>query len=286
MAALVWNGSFLGEFSADAIQSMEVRDKEKYWTLDLGTRVTCRVKSTKTSFPNVIDELKSLFGLPKLGTHQIRMNHKNYILIRCPEPGVSEVPLHQFIPELSGSQYPLFRRQIQEILAFRDVLAVPVTYESSLRVRIQPRRHPVPLSYREPSMAFDSSKPILSASIQNRWFNDANVSQTLARMIRIDPEDVATGISEFRTHLETIISRVDKSLIWCSAFIIERLMSRLLNDSPNLLLHPSANLAVPTSPASSSGESPDVSETSESTGSIGSPIQQAVSEASSPNPSV
>jgi hypothetical protein len=267
MATLEWNGSYLGEFSKDAILSTDGHsnnhDNDKYWTLQLGAPVTCRVKTTKTSFPNVIDELKSLFGLPKLGTHQIRINHKNYVLIRCPESGVTEVPLNQFTPELS--HYPLFRRQVQEILIFRDILAVPVTFESSLRVRQQPRRHPVPISYREPSMSFNPSKPILSAMLQNRWLNDANVNQILTRMVRIDPEDVSSGISEFRSNVETVISRVDKSLIWCSAFIIERLMSRLFNDSvpPGLALSPPIEV-----PAST-----DATDSTESSESAQSPAQ-------------
>jgi hypothetical protein len=226
MTGVVWDGSYLGEFSKDVLQSIELREKDRYCTLNLGDHpLTCRVKSMKTAFPNVIDELKGLFGLPKLGTHHIRVNSRNYLLIRPPEAGITEIPLNEFIRDAAYSS--MFRRQVQETFAFRDVLAIPVSYERNLRVRLQPRRNPVPVSYCEPSMTFDASRPILSSALQNRWFNDISVNATLARMIHLDPEDVSAGIAEFRTKIETIISRVDKSLIWSSSFIIERLMTRL-----------------------------------------------------------
>lgn len=263
MAAIVWNGSFLGEFSKDAIQFKEIRGKDRYWTLNLGTPITCRVKQIPSSFPTLIDELKPVFGLPKLGTHQIRIESKNYLLIKCPEPGVTEVPLNQFIP--GSSQYILFRRQIQELLAFRDVLAVSSTYESSLRVRLQPRRPPVPMSYREPKMAFDASRSIISSRLHRRWFSDITIDQTLARMIHLDPEDVSAGIAEFRSQLEATISRIDRSLIWCSAFIMERLMARLLGD-----LGPAAIAAIPkTIPSNESSH--ESTESTESPNSVESP---------------
>src|SRR5437867_13336300 len=70
----VWDGSDLGPLHPSCVVGLATTGtttKRRYWCLDIGGhRVVCRIRQCATTFPNIIDELKPVFGLPKLGTHR------------------------------------------------------------------------------------------------------------------------------------------------------------------------------------------------------------------------
>src|SRR5579885_3199916 len=91
---LVWDGSYLGQIATTDVTELQVqpqgeirRDpKARYYLININGRSIgpCLMKSQQSSFPCLIDEIKSIFGLPKLGTHQIRVGNIFCIIIQVP----------------------------------------------------------------------------------------------------------------------------------------------------------------------------------------------------------
>lgn len=225
-----WDGSHLGEITEANITSITISNAI-YWKLKIGlSEVICAARPIKDFFPLIIDELKPVFTLKKSGTHSVYRRKQLYLLTRIPltDAGkiLEEVSLKDI--DLSSRVNVVFSRQIQTILCFRELLAISPACESTIHVRCPPRGVPYPISVRETRMSFGTYKPILSKVTLKKWFPHNEQNLVIQSMIREDDDDIVTTIAKVRTKIEDIINRIDKEVIWCSAFIVDRLMKRLL----------------------------------------------------------
>src|SRR5579872_4194413 len=84
--AILWDGSFLGLYPRTIIVSSTVVAKLTYWHLNLdGREIRVAARAVKDAFPCIVDELKTIFGLQKIGTHLIKVGGRLYLLIRVTE---------------------------------------------------------------------------------------------------------------------------------------------------------------------------------------------------------
>lgn len=212
------------------------RDPPIYWTLRIGQDQTfCLSRPIHNHLPLIIDELKRVFNLNPLGTHSVTKGNRLYLLIRAyrdPDDNIiKEIPLSKV--DIDPSTEPILRSQVQELFCFRDILALSSTWESSLRIRYPHRRSPYPISYRETTMCFNTHRHIISNPVMKKWFADITIGAVARRMVGINKEnydkDLSPVIANVRTKIEATINRIDREAIWCSAFIIERLMQRILS---------------------------------------------------------
>ena len=79
----VWDGSNLGTIKTSNIRSIGTSLKgTKYWYITLGTFGTAAsIKRSKDSTESIVDEIKSLFGLPKIGTHRCKLEDSHAYII-------------------------------------------------------------------------------------------------------------------------------------------------------------------------------------------------------------
>ena len=227
-----WDGSHLGKIEDRDIVS-KTSGPRPFSTLTFRFQeqtYQCWVKRISTLQATLIDELKPLFGLAKLGTHSIFVKSRLYLLVR-PFTGP-----HCQLDEIRFSPSRSFREQVQLIFAFRHVLALSCSFESSIQVR-SVYGLSYPISFRDGTMNFWSTRPILPGTILKKWFkyDHESIRETLLRALDIDVTRLTAFMLRFRTSLEVTILRLDKSLIWTSNYILERLMNHLYN-TPNLLL--------------------------------------------------
>lgn len=241
----VWDGSDLGMLHPSSIigSAMSV-SKFRYWSLNIGGhKAICRVRSSRTTFPNIIDELKPVFGLPKVGTHRCTFGAKNYVLCRVntdPTSGeivedtlLSQIVYDSKLPNGAPMVTNLFVAQVQELFIFRELLGVTASYEKTVAVRIsRSGKHyrAYPLSFTESKMDPTLRERVIPETVIKRWFGDTNVDKVVSRVLGInDRESLTSGLASLRTKIEQTVRRVDAQSIWVSVFIIERAMSRLLS---------------------------------------------------------
>lgn len=166
-----WDGTDLGEYDIDVIVDcvstiLENNNQIFYWRLNSKKSEIVIAKKFKDYHEMIIDEIKPLFGIHKLGTHTIVIDKKRYTIIRPPviyrdftliesqllmlqninESGnnlpshypYSEFFIFQDIPLThidNLNQMPIkFKNQIRRLLIFRYLLSIQ-TYQSSLYLR-------------------------------------------------------------------------------------------------------------------------------------------------------
>lgn len=239
---LKWDGTHLGQFHESIILAKTKTKHGRYWKIKIPltdkpepreVEVYCLAKIVKNFFPAIIDEIKPIFGLPKMGTHTLRIEGFLYLIIRIPTIRGIIIEDH-CLNELTinPTTNMLFCRQVQEILCFRDLLALSSTYESSIHVRYMEPNHPFPISFVENNMNFTENKrPVLSKRMIKRWFGDTPINIVLLRLMRIGKDDLRRFpeiLAKYRKDIEEAINRVNKDSIWCSNFILNRLSNRLL----------------------------------------------------------
>lgn len=263
---ITWDGSYLGEFTPEIIISKIVTKELTYARIQLnnnGEDLICRIKKvTKMSnmiIPHLVDELKPVFGLIKVGSHYLKIGRSYYSIFKVQLNQQNEIIVEQKLSDVTPDQimstqnqdisvnvnvnidgWPqLFRQQIQEILCFREVIGL-TTYERYIRVRFPLKGCPYPISYHETTIPFYTQHSSLSKKMIEKWFKTCSVGHVLARMMRIDFHDrdsksieLTSIIAQYRSNIETVINRIDKESIWRSSYILERMLRRLLEILPD-----------------------------------------------------
>ena len=246
-----WDGSNLGVYDKSVVKCVWEKDINKgrtdeYWLISIKNEsVYCIVKKVKDSFPCIVDELKCVFGLNKLGTHLIKIKGistpKFFLLIRVDlidNNFPQEVSLKDYI-----SKYPFmmrdefFRNQVRKIFVFRDLLGLSSTFESSIRVKTPFKGIVYPVSFRDTSHSITKGGSVFSKTTLDKWFvnpdspaldkYDTNtISSILGDSLSWNGDMVGT-LLKCRTKIQDIINRVDEGFIWISVYIIDRISKRL-----------------------------------------------------------
>lgn len=223
---LAWDGSFLGTFPATALLRQWMIARDTYYELQLGTRpFICLGSRTKDAFAVIADEFKSLFGLPKRGTHRVQIGPYHYILFYLPDPGflIWETPVNQLAPDHWLRRDPNFVEALRELLLYREFLAITNTGEATIRIRPH-RAGALLISYGETGSTlkklptYDFS--ILGKGVTERWLAEADLLPVILKMVGTPRPEL---LPELRTRLDEVIMRIDPSYIWYSRIVIDRI---------------------------------------------------------------
>lgn len=230
----IWDGTFLGTFEPSVILAEKKSGKKRYVELKLGNdRFIARMQKSKhPSFSNLVDELKAVFGLPKWGTHRLIIGSQLYLLLRLTFREDGYILEYPNLKETNIIRTEQFLKQVQEVLVFRDLLALSCTSETSLYIH---QGHPI--SSHETGFqvnALTNGKTVLSPRLLKVWFEETNPKTVLCRLLGIvwplpQVSDITELLIKKRSEIEAIIKRVDPQLIYLSRTIAERLSTQLLN---------------------------------------------------------
>ena len=251
---LLWNGSYLGEIYEEDIKVEQEIGNSKYWCVKIyDQEVICIARTISSAIPCIIDELKEIFDIPKLGTHYLKYKHNLYILIRprwtitteSNETIQEEETLKMCRSKRLNTEE--FRKKVREMYTFRDTLGITKTYDSSILVRWLKytdeegliRYLPFPMSFYEPNINM-SDEMILPQTVYDKWFDDYTPGFILKNMLKAYTEsDVGNVVTRTRFDIAKTINRIEPKLIYLESYISNRISARLMNEvtmSPELLI--------------------------------------------------
>lgn len=235
-----WNGTDVTDIINKSRIFEVVYNKITYWKIiyDNGNNLEeeiCIVRSTTGSTSSIIDELKPIFGLPKLGTHWCKNdgkdNRKNHtvnknttkkflILIKCistPDGFIRrEDSLRTYMTRLNittDNIENLLKLQVQEIYAFRELLGITKTFDSSIIIREGKGKNVYPVSFYEPSISNNNGR-IIPGIVLETWFEDIDLDDVICKLVNINNVNNLTDrVCKIRSDAEIIIKRIDQENI-------------------------------------------------------------------------
>jgi len=233
-----------------------------YWRVNLGNSIVYGLmKPYKDSTPLVVDELKRVFNLTATGSKKVVIGSTPYLLYRARtyeiggktfihvEPSLNDIaldrPWNYFQQALVPEQdvFTVCRPLIREFYAFRDLLGLTPNNNSIFKLRstwrIKDGRyrgdfHPHPITMQDTNInPLRKKNTSLPLAVLSQWFDDITVSDVVSSMTGFGKEGdkIHERIAYYRSECEKVIMRIDRSLIWISGVICERLMTHYLRAS-------------------------------------------------------
>lgn len=233
---LPWDGSLIGPITADNI----IND-QKYpglrghiWTLCLPVltekgeestlTVRCYRRKIDNSYPAIVDELKPLFRLQKVGCHRLYYENKMYLIQRLDRVDLDRKLGNYWPPSNSLNA---FRTEVQDLFAFRDAVCLTVNQENCVHIG-QRGSIIYPISFYDSSPAFGTKIETFPKRISERWFGKTSMDEVYRRFFRVNSfEEISIRTNSIRTQIEEVIMRIDKNLIFYCSEIINRISERL-----------------------------------------------------------
>jgi hypothetical protein len=199
-----WNGSDIGEIN-HLIKSCELEGN--YYLVTFIDNQQAYIFNFENSLPLIADELKPLFGLPKVGRHKCLINNKKILL--CRKLG-EETPFEE-----SGN---FFLTELQRIFIFRWALGFTLT--STLRMRKLKSGVVSIISYQENSINYDKNnnrRSHIPDIYLKKWFKNEDVENVVKTIFTYE------DFNRLRFKIDETIRNIDKEYVWWNSNIMERL---------------------------------------------------------------
>jgi hypothetical protein len=213
---ILWDGSYLGDVTDDII----LRDEDKgYNLIKFKNGSVGYITPFKDNIPLILDELKPLFSLRKIGRHSCRIENKKYILHKISRGLRHEYPCSNHI-----SLYKHYNEKviidIRRSLMFRYIMGLVKNVESSLWIRIRGNAENYVTSYNERTINYETS--ILTDPLIERIFESWDVAvSTLKDMI--SEKDFKNEIIRLRWSITETINRIDNNYVYLTNSILRRI---------------------------------------------------------------
>jgi len=214
-----WDGSELKGFTEEFILEKIHTKEYEYWVLEFrGERTIALIRKTKCYTPCLVDELKPIFGLTKLGTHYSKSGALYIIFIRARSDLQNRNILTDYtLNHIDISTLDSVTDQIKRTYIFRDLLCLTKSCDSSLAIRKTSQGDLYVVSLIDSAiklkrMADLTKSTYLPEVVFNRWFKDhESPSKVLTRMCKIyNAKILIARIFKLRCEIETITERVSE----------------------------------------------------------------------------
>lgn len=241
MSRFKWDGTDLGELKDDQILSRVFADGDEYWTISLDdtSTTTCYVRSIVTNHANLIDELKPVFNLTKLGTHRAQYKARKILLIK-PVIEDGKVVCDSEVDFKTNLIDQVFVYQMQELYVFREMLGISLSYDRHIRVRkggVQPfqdsqsenRIRVYPISFHENTFHPEKSEKVLPNTVIEKWFGSTPIEVVARRLLGIsNTQEIPSCLFRLNSQIQDVVERVDRDLCRYVTSILDRVKSRLM----------------------------------------------------------
>ena len=236
-----WDGSHLGTLGLDQVyehDTIKIGRLLKVCDITVNQQTaTCLVKSIESLIPAILDELKPIFSLEKIGTHTFRHNSRLMIAYK-PNMIRDEIFPELTLDNIHQGLAKKIADQVRLNLAFREVFGITDTHEKSLVVRYKNPSDlaeiPRVISFLEPGSVAgqeDGLESILSQTVIDRWFpyDDPNktIERAVADLICLNRDSPETSLGYYRPLVQEIINRLDPNLITYLDLFFDRLSLHL-----------------------------------------------------------
>lgn len=234
---LEWTGEYLGEFNRSIIIYKWTYVSTEIHHLRINNEsIYCIMELLKDNFPCIIEDIKNVFKLSKRGYHTLKIDGRMYIIYYVPltSTGVViwETPVYRLNLKDPLRSDPNFRKKMQRLLVFCDVMALYQTSESNIHVR--PRNDgtfsPINYNLKTTNIIKGDNFSIITKNVYRDWFGETVLVEDVAKeFVNYTEKTNLTELCfDLRNKIEDIIRKHDKSYLWYSKFIIERLSRYLL----------------------------------------------------------
>lgn len=234
---LEWNGSEITELLKKAKIVEGVYHKTVYWKITWKSRNKTTRKIRKISEYCVvrnlnhglrsclIDEIKPLFNLKKIGTHWAHYGSKKLLFLRV------ALDKHQRIIydlTLDKTEWkPQLESEVRKIFAFRELLGMSKSYESSIIVRIKKVSVDV-ISFYDPNMEPSYIDNVIPKTVQEKWFKTVTMDQEIQNLVGIySLEKLGEKLFQWRLKLTQVFQRCDPEAILFLDEILSRISGKM-----------------------------------------------------------
>lgn len=228
---LPWDGSHLGKYDRSVIKRQYLNDGVRYTdiTLDIG-KIYCIINKTKGNVECMVDEIKNIFGVNRRGTHRIILGSTNYIMyyvtISSDGKMIFDIPLSK-IEKYEDKE---FAKEMRKVMVFCEILGLSSTTGKFIRIRnFGGKVYPVNWNHG----ILDTKMSVIPKNMYEKWFGESITTyEILKEMIGYSEEkkNLCEITSEIRGKIDEIVKKYDKTYIWYSNVIIERISRCILSE--------------------------------------------------------
>jgi len=200
--------------------------------------IYCIARAPRDNFPLMVEEMKTIFGVPKCGTHRIRIKGRHYLLyqVNISNDGrvIQETALHKLDRYHPLRSDPQFRRNVQRLLIFCEILSLTSTGEPNIRIRIASDGSYIPVATNEFDTTLNKEQGhdfnILKKGLFLSWFGEqTNMSDVAREMVNCrSVNDITSICHDIRNRVSAIIGNYNSNYTWFASFICDRLSRYLL----------------------------------------------------------
>lgn len=243
---LPWDGSYLGEFKTNIITKRIKFDNINFFLIKLNINidlvVLCRFIRSNNKIPCIIDEIKPIFGINKIGTHSIKIGKVLYIIYKTQwyiKNNEIEIEMGEPLNRIEKNEQFIksFEFDIKSMFAFRDLLGLDC-FESSIYVDTNTKKI-FPLKENKTkgkeSTIIDISSN-MSISVSRRWFNkndlnfyinyiSGNIKSIQNNNFTYNP--ITETFMKIHNYVYNVVFFIDKNEVWIINYITTRLRNYL-----------------------------------------------------------
>ena len=233
---LEWNGTEITKLLGKAKIREAVYHKTIYWTLtwkkvnkktkkSRRIREYCIVKNLNHGLiPCLIDEIKPVFGLYKIGTHWANYDGKKLLFLRVTVDSKGHIISDLTLDKISSQK---LSTEVRKIVAFRELLGMSKSFESSIIVRLVGQFVHV-ISFYDPNMAPSQSGSVVPNTVLEKWFEETSLDREVQKLVEINSlEELGEKLFHLRRELSEVVQRCDRESILFVDEILSRIAVRL-----------------------------------------------------------
>ncbi len=225
-SSLKWDCSSIGHFNKLKVTTWKydnVRYSNIYLPLEPESNtqnlICCIMKRSKTLFPCIIEEIKELFELPRIGMHSIKIGKVTYILYYVPIINDESIVLENYLYKLPKKdilrENSVFRLGMQKSIIFNDIMHINKMSEYNVVIR---RNYPVLTNLNESFLMKDPelNKQSYSKSFINRYFSEDELPSDIFKIMmkKYNKKSAKALEDRLSSSVEKIIRKYDKDLLW------------------------------------------------------------------------
>lgn len=210
----IWDGSHLGSIDDDLL-SYEIRDSRVYVKFKQGFEAIAN--RFDNSIPIIADELKPLFGLPKIGRHRCLIDNRESIIskVECKDE-------HPFATQMAKTELVPY---IQKCYVYRWILGLTQNTDTSLWIRKYKSGIECVTSYRDVSVGYEKKSAqgsCIPKIAVKKWFGSWDQVNKLVQYIFANKK-----LCTIRFEIETIVRRIDPQQVTWISCMIQRIQERI-----------------------------------------------------------
>lgn len=195
---LEWNGSNIGDITPYLI-SLNAPLPGK-----IGSKLTFKVNNEittcyaflyKNDVPLIIDEIKPIFGLKKIGRHKCILNKKRLLIAKIE---------HEDENVFNNMEHKYDIKEIQNIIVFRYIMGL-ISRGSFIWYRNETEL----ISYKDVTISFEKKSSNITKLLLNKWFNK-NINNVSSTMLRLSNNSKVMSTKTFSQRNSLIVLRIKK----------------------------------------------------------------------------